>query len=51
MLEDGVDADHRDMGGIEGLGNALRLRDAVRDAAGAKHLERMERDHPAPQIL
>jgi hypothetical protein len=47
MLEDGVDADDRDF--RERALHTLRLGQAIADAAGAEHLERLEQHHPAAQ--
>ena len=50
MLEDRVQADHRHLGRIEGGGDALRLRQAVADAAGAEHLEHLDREDAPAEI-
>lgn len=47
VLEHGVEAQYGHVGSGEGALDGLRLRDAVKDAAGAEHLECLDR-HDAP---
>jgi hypothetical protein len=51
VLEDGMQPDHRERRGGEALGHALRLRQAVRDAARAQHLEGVQQHDLAAKVF
>src|SRR3546814_1816897 len=51
MLEDAVQTKHDDIVTAEAFMDAGGLRQAMADAAGAQHLERLDDDHPAVQRI